>query len=155
MSALYCNTINYIHKISHKPTVIYNTNQLKLWLTKQVYFKFHIFITFHAIGLNTKHMSPRFICMILLYSVPEIEPLLPRQICPSSSIIHRFLYWYHPGIILWMCSTSERRRYIVMSSLIGWAHTQNNPCITQYKLRWAVCVLCYYHIAKRNTHISL
>ena len=26
-----------------------------------------------------------------------------------------------------MCPTNERRRYFVTSSLIGWAHTQNNP----------------------------
>ena len=32
------------------------------------------------------------------------------------------------GIILCMYTTNERRRYNVTSSLIGWAHTQNNPC---------------------------
>ena len=31
------------------------------------------------------------------------------------------------GIILCMCLANERRRYIVMSSFIGWAHTQNDP----------------------------
>ena len=35
------------------------------------------------------------------------------------------------GIILWMCPTNKRRPYIVRSSLIGWAHSQNDP--------WAVC----------------
>ena len=30
--------------------------------------------------------------------------------------------------ILGMGSASERRRYIVKLSLIGWAHTQNDPC---------------------------
>ena len=34
------------------------------------------------------------------------------------------------GIILGMGSANERRRYIVTSSLIGWAHTQNDPCIS-------------------------
>ena len=28
---------------------------------------------------------------------------------------------------LCMCPANERRRYSVMSALIGWAHTQNNP----------------------------
>ena len=28
-----------------------------------------------------------------------------------------------------MCSANGRRRYIVTSSLIGWARTQNDPCI--------------------------
>ena len=30
------------------------------------------------------------------------------------------------GIILCMCPANERQRYIVTSSLIGWAHTQND-----------------------------
>ena len=33
-----------------------------------------------------------------------------------------------PGIILWMRPANERRRYNVTSSLIGWAHSQNDPC---------------------------
>ena len=32
------------------------------------------------------------------------------------------------GVILCMCSANERRRYNVTSSLIGWAHSQNDPC---------------------------
>ena len=32
-----------------------------------------------------------------------------------------------PGIILCMCPTNERWHYNVKSSLIGWAHTQNDP----------------------------
>ena len=32
------------------------------------------------------------------------------------------------GIILGVGLANERRRYIVTSSLIGWAHTQNGPC---------------------------
>ena len=34
------------------------------------------------------------------------------------------------GIILYMHPANERRRYIVTSSLIGWAHAQNDPCMT-------------------------
>ena len=34
-----------------------------------------------------------------------------------------------PGIILCVRPANERRRYIVTPSLIGWAHTQNDPCI--------------------------
>ena len=33
------------------------------------------------------------------------------------------------GILLCMRSANKRWRYIVTLSLIGWAHTQNNPCI--------------------------
>ena len=32
------------------------------------------------------------------------------------------------GIILHMRPANERRRYVVTSSLIGWVHTQNDPC---------------------------
>ena len=32
------------------------------------------------------------------------------------------------GITLWMHPANEKRRYVVMSSLIRWAHTQNKPC---------------------------
>ena len=39
------------------------------------------------------------------------------------------MYIYNAGIILWMRPANERWRYIVMSSLIGWGHTQNDPCI--------------------------
>ena len=31
------------------------------------------------------------------------------------------------GIMLYMCPANGRRRYNVTSSLIGWAHTQNDP----------------------------
>ena len=37
------------------------------------------------------------------------------------------------GIILCMRPANERRRYNVTSSPIGWAHTQNDPCMTY---RW-------------------
>ena len=36
---------------------------------------------------------------------------------------------YVSGIILDMGSANEKRRYIVTSSLIGWAHTENDPCV--------------------------
>ena len=42
------------------------------------------------------------------------------------SLNHRCTSWYFTsGIILSMGSASERRRCIVTSSRIGWAHTQN------------------------------
>ena len=33
-------------------------------------------------------------------------------------------------VIMCMRPANERRRYIVTSSLIGWVHTQNDPCHT-------------------------
>ena len=50
-------------------------------------------------------------------------------------------YLSHPGIILCMCPANERQRYIVTSSLIGCAHTQNDPCPPHncwfLSVRWA------------------
>ena len=41
-------------------------------------------------------------------------------------VSHKFIFPY-PGISLGMHPANERRRYIVTTSLIGWAHTQNDP----------------------------
>ena len=41
---------------------------------------------------------------------------------------HIILFWHKSGLILGMDSASQRRRYNVTSSLIGWAHIQNDPC---------------------------
>ena len=45
------------------------------------------------------------------------------------------------GIILCMRPANERRRYIVTSSFIGWAHAQTDPClVTICKATPAVCL---------------
>ena len=58
--------------------------------------------------------------------------LIKRQTDPAS------LMGSHPfrksGIILGMGSANERWHYNVMSSLIGWAHTQNDPCESIWNL---------------------
>ena len=50
-----------------------------------------------------------------------------------SYIVTCCFLWYEPChisvIIRLMGSANERRRYIVTSSLIGWAHTQKDLCI--------------------------
>ena len=38
-----------------------------------------------------------------------------------GDVVFRDLFCMHPA--------NARRRYNVTSSLIGWAHTQNNPCV--------------------------
>ena len=56
------------------------------------------------------------------------------------------------GIILCMHLANERRRYIVMSSLIGWAHAQNDSCVYIWvRSRNCGCIVtwfCYQLIAK-------
>ena len=44
------------------------------------------------------------------------------------------------GVILWMRPANQRRRYIATLSLIGWAQTQNDPCLCLSSL------LMYRHI---------
>ena len=51
--------------------------------------------------------------------------------------------WQCTGIILCKCPTNERWRYNVTSSLIGWAHTQNNP--------W-VCKPTVYPVIRDHLH---
>ena len=57
-----------------------------------------------------------------------------RMIAPVPTKQHRrervnktFEFVQNARIILWMRPANERRRYIVTSPLIGWAHSQNNP----------------------------
>ena len=47
-----------------------------------------------------------------------------------SFVMSKCIFWRHISeIILGMGSTNGRWRYNVTSSLIGWVHTQNDPCI--------------------------
>ena len=55
------------------------------------------------------------------------------------------------GIKLCMRPANERRRYIVTSSLIGWVHTQNDPCTQIINAIWSAqiflgrfCTLPWY-----------
>ena len=71
---------------------------------------------------------------------------------------NRPLAQYH-GIILGIGSANERRRYIVTSSFIGWAHTLNDPCIIiAKKSSWhapffqgQTSCLCIYSLAHYNS----
>ena len=46
----------------------------------------------------------------------------------ASLSYHCMLNWTQAGILLWMSSANGRGRYVVTSSLIGWAHAPNDPC---------------------------
>ena len=71
----------------------------------------------------TRKMFP-FDDVIILKSLGTHETTGTKQ-----SIIKHCAYSHYSGIILCMSSANERRRFIVTSSLIGWAHTQTNPCM--------------------------
>ena len=45
-------------------------------------------------------------------------------------IVRRFLMlWFNDS--MWICPANERQCYNVTQSLIGWAHSQNDPCILE------------------------
>ena len=56
---------------------------------------------------------------------------------------HSSLEYIGAGIILRTGLASERRRYIVNSTLIGWALTQNDPCIDTYMENGVVGILWF------------
>ena len=45
------------------------------------------------------------------------------------------------GLILGLRPTNERRRYFVMTSLIGWAQASNQPCTCLQNIIW--CCVCH------------
>ena len=60
------------------------------------------------------------------------------------------------GIILGMCPANERRSYNVTAFLIGWVHTQNDPCmaiidnidkaiVPMIDVKWGMIGLNYIH----------
>ena len=55
-----------------------------------------------------------------------------------------FLFMFDTGIILCMRPANERRRYCVTSSLICWAHSQNDPCWHIYCVQFmTTCILTF------------
>ena len=60
--------------------------------------------------------------------IPTFPPLHHKS-CDGVGFMttFRFHWWLSSGNILFMCPASKKRRYSATSSLIGWAHTQNNP----------------------------
>ena len=65
------------------------------------------------------------------------------MVCKVSAIVSRTQYVKiilliieYAVIILWMRTTNERRRYYVTSPLVGWEHSQNDPCINIWHKAW-------------------
>ena len=61
----------------------------------------------------------------------SVAPLVASRVNVSSLCYSRTTL-LKSGIILCMRPAKERWRYIVTSPLIGWSHTQNDPCIRCY-----------------------
>ena len=60
---------------------------------------------------------------------------------------------YTAGLILGFCPSNERRHYFVTMSLIGWAQTSNQPCITFHTL-WQSWYGNIKFWTERYTHMS-
>ena len=59
-------------------------------------------------------------------------------------------FWWFSMIILGMGSANERKHYYVTPSLIGWAHTQNDPWFP-----WTLVLdVVWYNIAPRSFEIK-
>ena len=73
----------------------------------------------------------------------SLESWLLAVSCHINGIIkanNDFMMIIGPGIILCMRPANESRRYNVTSSLIGWMHTQNDPC-RPITFVWSVSLL--------------
>ena len=59
-----------------------------------------------------------------------LQPVYLECIIPIIDVhlVFKTIYTTEPGIMLCMRPANERRRYNVTSFLIGWSHTQNDPC---------------------------
>ena len=87
------------------------------------------------------------------HHIPSIHPSISifRWGCCPYPILWD---WQCIGIIQGMHSANERWRYIVTSSLIGWAHTQNHPwcsmsILDKQKTRIINSSQCTYHPMRR------
>ena len=63
--------------------------------------------------------------------------------CISIDSKELLLIWPYTGIIC-MRRADERRRYIVTSSLIGWAHTQNWSLQTAKVSLWSAYIVLLF-----------
>ena len=87
-----------------------------------------------GLALSFLSMIPQFITPLF----PLIHWLIGMYIfycvCPLPATS---IYVVVSGINVWMRPANERWRCIVTSALIGWAHTQNEPCVWWMKSNMA------------------
>ena len=77
-------------------------------------------LKFHSNFPGAKELSKKIVFIILVYMCIGYQ---------QKWYDYQHIAW--AGIILWMLPANERWRYIVMSPLIGWAHTQNDPSMSE------------------------
>ena len=121
----------YYTQITNLITRPFDLTELSLWIS-QIYLRTQKHRCSAFLGyLVNENMSSSFIFVIFLV----------------KCIIKQVYNYIHAGrtsseIIWCMRPDNERRRYIITSSPIGWAHTQNNPCI----FRHVFCEFKYFNV---------
>ena len=80
-----------------------------------------------------------------LVSVVFRDIVVNHNININIFFLLQWRHWIMAGITLGRSSANERRRYIVIASLISWAHTQNAP-----ELR-PLCILAPGHLVITNS----
>ena len=78
------------------------------------------------------------ICTTLILSpAGDMHPLMPCFDWVWTNFTHVLPSYFAGtvvGIVLCMHPTNERQRYIVTLSLIGWVHSQNDPCCCNHMI---------------------
>ena len=111
---LVCEPWTWIHK--HAARLI--KDKAALYITSAVKVAANLKIEIFAVRLRYVFAFTRItnlICLYLTYISGFEHPCIPNDVT---------------GITLGMGSADDRWLYIVTSSLIGWAHSHKDPCIT-------------------------
>ena len=67
---------------------------------------------------------------VLTHHSCKFQPISTRH--GSGNPLHTWVAMVNPGFMLFTHPANERRCCIVTSSLIGWMHTQDDPCESHY-----------------------
>ena len=89
--------------------------------------------------------------------LPEVVKYHCRLDWPWWIICLLHSHYTRSGIILCMHPTNESQSYIVMSSLIGWAHAQNYPCTfwTQSLCNQGAIKMWYFQFMQQWSHTQI
>ena len=117
-----------IHVISYNIGPRYNGTRLYIWDY------YTVVVVSDCVPYNTTWFRFGFVVFVFVWIVVfreftwTVYPYSSGLLCTGTTA----------RIIFCMCPANGRRRYIVTSSLIGWAHTEYDLCYS-YEWSWRVC----------------
>ena len=138
---MYCQNIIILNKIPNYIYRVYNTasNCIILLYKRKSQRLFDVTISLHPMGLFEYEAGGSMLWKFLGTRYVHWEFSIDWHGFSASKQWHLVELRQWPGdplglaaiaeIVLGMGSANERRRYFVTSSLIGWAHSQNDLCI--------------------------